>query len=329
MASALEEQLHIELIDRRSRLQTALAESGGARDLAQLLGEVDAALERVGTAQFGQCEMCHEAVEDDFLEDNPLVQYCLCELSEAQQRFLERDLTQASRLQWALLPRQNLAHAGWRTHFRYLPAGPVSGDYCDLVVADGAASPLYFGVGDVSGKGVAASFLMARLNAHFRNLVDAGLPAAAIAGRLNQLFHERKLAAQYATLACGRAEASGAVELCNAGHCPPLWIRPDDAVRIESTGRPVGLLPEDGYQARALSLAPGESLVLYSDGVSEARNGRDEEFGVDRLAGLLHDSRGLAPDAVAAACLRELTVFRAGIPQADDITLLILQREKS
>lgn len=327
MTSAMEAALHEELIDRRTRLQDALSESGDTRDLLQLLGEVDAALGRVAAEKYGQCEMCHTPVEDDFLEDNPLVQYCLCDLSEAQQRFLERDLAQASRLQWALLPKQNLAHAGWRTHFRYQPAGPVSGDYCDLVVADGAGSPLYFGVGDVAGKGVAASFLMARLNAHFRTLVEAGLCSADMAGRLNRLFLERKLAAQYATLVCGRAEASGEVDLCNAGHCPPLWLKSGGAVEIESTGRPVGMFGEDNYEARALALAPGESLVLYSDGVSEARNPRDEEFGVPRLAELLHRTRDLPPGAMAAACLREVAAFRNGAPQGDDLTLLVLRRE--
>src|SRR5207249_7870938 len=141
------------------------------------------------------------------------------------QTALQNDLDLASRIQWQLLPRQNVRVSGWEVHYRYEPAGPVSGDYCDAITENGDGGNLYVLTGDVSGKGVAASLLMAHLNAMFRTLVGMGLPVQHLLERANRLFSESTIASHYATLVCARAEVTGEVEVCNAGHCPPLVIR--------------------------------------------------------------------------------------------------------
>src|SRR6267143_331059 len=121
----------------------------------------------------------------------------------------------------------------------YEGAGPVSGDYCDAVSGDGGS--LYFAIGDVSGKGVTASMLMAHLHATLRALVPLNLPLDQLVTRASSLFCESALPSHFATLVLGRAGRSGDVEICNAGHVPPLVARGREVARIASTGIPIGM----------------------------------------------------------------------------------------
>lgn len=326
MDAATEANIRSQLLDRRQRLENAIVDVGEAPDLTRLLREIDSALERMDTRSFGSCEVCKEAVDDDFLEANPLIRYCLCRLSEPQQRALEKDIDLATRVQLALLPKQDLSFAGWEVHHRYEPAGPVSGDYCDAVARGNGEGTLFFMLGDVSGKGVAASFLMARLNATFRSLIDTGLPLDQLVGRANRIFGETTIASHYATLVCGKASASGEIEVCNAGHCPPLLLSGGEVSPIGATGFPVGIFGSGPYTVQNARLAPGDTLFLYSDGLTEARNERDSEFGVDRLSRFLRERKALSGRALAAACLKELASFLGGAPRADDLTLMVVRR---
>src|SRR6266511_2716189 len=190
MDTLLETNLRGHLQDRRQRLESVISKVGDAADLVRLLQEVDAALDRLEKKSYGLCNVCNLAIEEEFLLANPLVQYCLCELSPEQQRALEDDLGLAARVQWALLPPQNLSFAGWEVHFRYAPAGPVSGDYCDAVTGQSDGGDLFLAVGDVSGKGVAASLFMARLNALFRALIQTEVSVQQLVERANGLLSE-------------------------------------------------------------------------------------------------------------------------------------------
>src|SRR5713101_5185284 len=153
MATAEMTYLRSELEQRRERLHSALHSSAGDSSLSQLLTDVDAALDRFASGTYGLCQTCHDPIEPDRLLADPLVQFCLDHLTREEQRALENDLTLASRIQRALLPRVDFS-PGWEVRYHYQPAGLVSGDYCDLLeTPDG----LLFLLGDVSGKGVAAS----------------------------------------------------------------------------------------------------------------------------------------------------------------------------
>jgi len=125
-----------------------------------------------------------------------------------QRAELQRDLDLASQVQRNLLPQAGLRARGWETSYHYAPVGPVSGDYCDLIPSDGQ---LFFVLGDVSGKGVAASILMTQLHALFRSLTAVALPLGQIVTQANRVFCESALAGQYATLMCGQAKPSGEV----------------------------------------------------------------------------------------------------------------------
>jgi len=313
-----------QLLDRRRKLETAIAIQARSERLADLLQEVDSALERVNDGTYGLCKACHDPIEVERLISNPLLEFCLAHLTEAEQHALERDLQMARQIQATLLPKAKLTCGGWESCYHYQPAGPVSGDYCDLV--EGANGDLHFLFGDVSGKGVAASILTGHLHAMFRALISAGLALDELLARANALFCESTMPTSYATLVCGRAGRAGSVEIVNAGHCSPLWIGASHAKAIAATGLPLGLFCNSTYGVERVSLDSGDSLLLYTDGVPEARDLSNAEYGTERLSSVATAKRDLPADALIQACLSDLRAFQHGSLQADDITLMVLRR---
>ena len=321
--------LHSQLEKRKSRLEAALALAPSNAGLAGLLHEVDSALERMARNSYGICEDCHESIEADRLLADPIIRYCLDHLSDKGRAALQRDLDLASQLQRRLLPPCGLSTGSWETSYHYAPAGPVSGDYCDLISSDGQ---LFFILGDVSGKGVSASMLMAQLHALFRSFIAVGLPLCQIIEQVNRVFCESVLAGLYATLVFGQAKPSGEVEIHNAGHLPVMVAGGQAVQRLDSTGLPLGMFQGIEFTAARIHLNAGETLLLYTDGFSEARShavhpdaGEDEEYGVDRLARLLHAHSALPPVELISACLKDVSAFTNSSPYVDDLTLLAIR----
>jgi sigma-B regulation protein RsbU (phosphoserine phosphatase) len=317
------------LIARRSKLETARAGLPDVRtreDLSRLLREVDAALDRIAANAYGLCETCHEPIEADRLAADPLVKNCLDHLTPSEQRALEQDLDLAGRIQRGLLPARQMSFEAWDTFYHYEPLGPASGDYCDLIIP-GEGELLFF-MGDVSGKGVAASVLMANLHAIFRSLAPLGVPIPQLIERANRIFCESTGGDHYATLVCGRAAPTGEVEICNAGHCPPLWIRDGRATELAATGLPIGLFNHAEYATTTLAMQRDEALLLYTDGVTESRDGSDGEYGIERLVRATTRTADPTAAVLVAECLGDLKAFRAGARRADDVTILALQRAR-
>jgi phosphoserine phosphatase RsbU/P len=323
MITAEQTYLRTELEQRRERLHAALHSSAADASLSQLLTAVDEALHRIDQGTFGLCETCHDSVEPERLLSDPLVRFCLDHLTSAEQRALESDLSLAARIQRALLPSLGLAPTGWDVRFHYQPAGMVSGDYCDLVETD---SGLLFMLGDVSGKGVAASMLMSHLHATFRSLAEAGLPLDRMVEDANRIFCESTLAGQFATLVIGRAAHDGSVEFVSAGHLPLLHIHVDGVAPKDSTGVPLGMFCSAQFLVHRLTLAPGDAVFLYTDGLTEARNRAGQEYGLQRIRALAARHIGKAPDGLISECLEDLVSFGEGLKQTDDLTLLVVRR---
>lgn len=318
------ESARTQLTGRRVRLRDALAAKPEQTYLASLLEEVDAALSRMDDGSFGLCETCHEPIERERLAADPLVRFCLDHLTAPQQRALEQDLELAARIQAALLPCSDIACGGWNATYHYQAAGPVSGDYCDLIpAADGS---LYFMLGDVSGKGVAASMLMAHLHAMIRALAGPGIPPQDIVRRTSRLFCENTLADQYATLVCGRAHKNGSVELCNAGHLPSLIVQKGGVRSVDSTGLPLGLFCSQEFSMERIRLDRGDRIVLFTDGLTESLNPRQEELGVAPLIRMMQASPALPAKETLRSCLSLASAFRAGEPVRDDLALMVLER---
>jgi phosphoserine phosphatase RsbU/P len=323
MTTAEQTYLRTELEQRRERLHEALHSPAADASLSQLLTAVDTALNRIAQGTFGLCETCHDSIEAERLLADPLVQFCLDHLTSAEQRALESDLSLAARIQRGLLPKPGLAPVGWDVRYHYQPAGMVSGDYCDLFEIDGG---LLLMLGDVSGKGVAASMLMSHLHATFRSLAEGGLPLDRMVEGANRIFCESTLAGQFATLVVGRVTQDGSVELVNAGHLPVLHIHGDGVTPKDSNGVPLGMFCTTRFPVHRLTLAHGDTLLLYTDGLTEAQNRAGAEYGLHRIRTLAARHTGKEPAGLISECLEDLLSFREGLKQTDDLTLLAIRR---
>ncbi|HEV2388565.1 MAG TPA: SpoIIE family protein phosphatase [Candidatus Acidoferrales bacterium] len=307
---------------QQGRLRQALDSRSDPR-LDQLLAEVTQALERMQGGRYGVCESCHESIEPQTLAANPLIGFCLDHLSAPERRRLQDDLELAARVQARLLPERELRLAGWEVSYSYQPMGLVGGDYCDLVRT--ASNDFFFFLGDVSGKGVAASLLAAQLHGLFRTLVALELPLEMMIERANRIFCEATLSGQFATLVCGRASPSGRVEWVNAGHPTPLLVEGGRARQLESSSHPLGLFCDGAFPMNRLELSPRQALLLYTDGLVEATNSRGDEYGVARAAKLAETPCSSA-DALVNACLEDVAQFRSNSPLTDDLTVMALRR---
>jgi sigma-B regulation protein RsbU (phosphoserine phosphatase) len=323
MAERASSRIGEQLVERRSRLEQAISSSPDETQLKRLLAEVDAAIDRINGGVYGLCEVCEEPIEPDRLIADPLTRFCLEHLTAGQRRALEQDLDLASQIQVALLPKQSFELASWATAYRYEGAGPVSGDYCDLL---GSGEDLYFIVGDVSGKGVAASMLMAHLHASFRALVSLAMPLAEVMERASRMFCESTLPTHFATLVFGKAHPTGEVEMCNAGHNPPLLLKGSKLEEIKATGLPLGMFCEERFTVSRAQLDPGDSIFLYTDGVVEAVDEAGEQYGAERLHRVLRQGHHMAPEGLISRSVEDLRAFCAGTPRADDVTIMVIQR---
>jgi phosphoserine phosphatase RsbU/P len=318
---------HEELVNRRHRLERVLTQSPSSENLHYLLQEVDAALDRMEQGTYGMCETCNDLIEPERLLVDPLLRNCLDHLNTTEIRALERDLDLACEIQRGLLPKNNLQHEGWHAAYHYEPAGAVSGDYCDIIMPEVPSAPLYFNIGDVTGKGVAASILMGHLHAIFRSLVMVNLPLCDLVARANRIFCEGTGSTHFATLVSGRANAHGEVELCNAGHPYPLHVRSTGVHAISSTAVPIGLFCNGEFPSSTIAMAPGETLVLYTDGLTETTNASGEQYGEERLKSLLQTHARSSPQDILASCILDLKMFKEGKLKSDDLTILVLQRQ--
>jgi phosphoserine phosphatase RsbU/P len=322
MDTTTQSYLHLELERRRESLQAAAATGVRDASLHQLIHSVDEALARLNGGAFGICEVCHESIEADRLICNPLLRFCLDHLSTEEQRALERDLLMAAGIQRKLLPRADWSQGNWQARYHYAPANLVSGDYVDLIESDGG---FLFLLGDVAGKGVAASMLMSHLHATFRTLAGQSLALGEMAAHANRLFCESTTAGQYVTLVMGRAWPDGKVEYASAGHLPLLHVSRGGVSARQATGVPLGMFCTTEFPVCQLHLGAGDTLFLYTDGLSEIFNAKGDEYGMRRVESLVARHAAMHPDHMLSACLDEIGSFSAGVKRTDDLTLLVLR----
>jgi len=322
MDNATQSYFHTELERRRASLQAACVSNVSDASLKQLLQTVDEALARLDAGTFGLCEVCHDTIEADRLLCNPLLQFCLDHLSTEEQRALERDLVLAAGIQRGLLPREDWSAGNWTARYHYAPANQVSGDYFDLIEGDDS---FLFLLGDVAGKGVAASMLMSHLHATFRTLAGQNLPLKDLMANANRLFCESTTAGQYATLVVGRAWHDGKIEYASAGHLPLLHVAEGGISSRRATGVPLGMFCTTEFPVCNLQLAPGDSLFLYTDGLTEIFNAKGDEYGLRRVESLVARHACTSPEKMLSACLEEIRTFSAGVKHTDDLTLLVMR----
>jgi len=240
---------------------------------------------------------------------------------------LERDIELARRIQVALLPDHLPRLPGYTLHAGNVPSLGVSGDFYKVVErAEGREVVLM--VVDVSGKGISASLLTGSLEALSAAPIAGGEPPERVCASCSQLLQERTPPERYATMFLGVLQpGSGVVRYCNAGHTPGLWIGSDGTTGwLHSTAPPVGLVPGMAFEAAEVVLDPGDTLLVYTDGITEAENADGAEFGEDRLRELCASMAGAPPGELARAIETRLGSHCGGAPPLDDRTLLIVHR---
>ena len=314
--------LRSELINWQERLESASTAAEGLA-LNGLLREVKSAIEQLSKPEsYGVCQVCHEQLGQTTINSDPLARTCLDCLTQEQLAELDDDLGRAWLIQGESLPKQNFRFNGWEVCYHYEPAGQLSGDYCDVVTT--AAGDLYFLIGDVAGKGVAASLLMSRLHAIFRSLISMRLPVSQLVEKANHLFADTTMRPYYATLVCGKASVHGEVEVCNAGHCPPLVMHDGTVSPIAATGLPVGMFCQENYETVRFNLQRGDRLLLYTDGLSEARDAANEEYS-GRLHAFVSGCADLKASNLVSQLLGDMREFSKGAQVNDDMTVMAIE----
>jgi phosphoserine phosphatase RsbU/P len=245
----------------------------------------------------------------------------------AQRERLNRELEIAQEVQEHFFPQRLPCVPGLDYCGRCRPAREVGGDYYDFLELP--ESRLGIAIGDVSGKGIGAALMMASLEASLRSQASVGHDLAELMRRVNSLMYEASSANRYATLFYAEYDPRSH-QLCyvNAGHNPPLILRKSavgcQVLRLETGGSVIGLLPQC-YEQESFPLVAGDLAVLFTDGVSESMNGRDEEWTEERLIELAKTCHGLPAFEVMTRILAAAEAFAAGAPQHDDMTLVALR----
>lgn len=249
-------------------------------------------------------------------------------VAEAMERQrLEQEVRLARQIQVALLPATLPQLPGWELHGGTLPSRGVSGDFYKLLLrGDGTSCALF--VADVSGKGIAASLLTASLEALSALPLEGSDPPARICEQVGAMLHRRTPPEKYATAFLGVFDPpSGRLIWTNAGHNPALLLRSGgEAVWLRSNGVPLGLIPGAKYGEGELVMEPGDVLLVYTDGITEAADPDDEEFGEGRLLEAALRGRTLPLREMATVLERDLDAFARGVPFHDDRTLVLVRR---
>lgn len=245
---------------------------------------------------------------------------------ELKDKLLVRDEIEIAReVQLALLPRRHPQREGWSIWGQTRPANDVGGDLIDYVVVGGGRLGIV--LGDVAGKGLGAALLMARLQAILRATAPEIRDLTHLGFRLNEILLRDGIDNRYATLFFMLLDpATGRISYLNAGHNPPIVLRDGGMERLEANGPPLGMMPDARFSDRETRLAPGDLLFVYSDGLPEARNAQDDEFGTERLAALLPGLRGLQAEDAAHRVLSRAEAFMGGARPHDDISVIVVSR---
>jgi sigma-B regulation protein RsbU (phosphoserine phosphatase) len=239
---------------------------------------------------------------------------------------MEDELKIAREIQQGLLPEQLPRIPGFEIAGINIPSYQVGGDYYDVIQHDGR--DYVVAIGDVSGKGTPAALLMAGVQAVLRTIAPLQLPLPVATGRINDLICLNTHGGKFITFFWGLLETEHRVfRYVNAGHNPPMLIRKNGNIeKLESGGLILGIMKSvTPYQEGAVTFEPGDVLLMYTDGVSEAMNPESVDFSEEELEKVASNSRGLSSGEMIAKIRHALELHTKGSPQSDDITMLVLK----
>jgi sigma-B regulation protein RsbU (phosphoserine phosphatase) len=245
---------------------------------------------------------------------------------ERQKIAMEKDLQAAREVQMTLIPKRVPEVAGYRFAAVTIPAREVGGDLYDFTAKE--PGQLAVCLGDVSGKGLAASLLMANVQATLRDQAFTAAPASECVRRSNMLLFQNTGNEKFVTLFYALLDpASGSLTCCNAGHERPFLIRSGGEIsRLTAGGTVLGILEDYPYEQETVTLRPGDLVLIFSDGVSEAMNSSGEQLGEGPIQAVLKKHHGGDPEGLKEALIAAVRTHAAGAPQADDITIVVVKR---
>jgi sigma-B regulation protein RsbU (phosphoserine phosphatase) len=238
---------------------------------------------------------------------------------------MEHELQMARDIQQSLLPKENPQIPGANIAGLSYPAREVGGDYYDFIPMD--SKRLGVVIADVSGKGVPASLLMSNIQATLRVQVVSSQSPGQCIREANTALHKSTASDKYATLFYGILDMEErSFTSTNAGHNAPMLMSEGTCCRrLEMGGIVLGMLPDMPFQEEKIQLNSGDLLLMFSDGITEAMNDREEEYGEKRLMKLLKEHGGLAPEALLEKIVAEVRAFTGGTQQQDDMTLVVIK----
>lgn len=243
---------------------------------------------------------------------------------ELKDKVLARDEIEVARqVQQALLPKSPPFHPGYDIWLFTRPANTVGGDLVDFLALPGQRMALV--LGDVAGKGLGAALLAAKLQATLRALAPDCEPLGQLGNRLNAILCRDGLPNRFSTVFLTVLGADGRLRYLNAGHCPPFVIGPSGVRRLPPLSLPLGILPDATYEEGEWDIAPGELLVLHSDGLSEARRG-DVLFDEAELPRILPRLQGLSAEEAGRRLLQTVDAFAEEEGLEDDLSLVLFRR---
>jgi phosphoserine phosphatase RsbU/P len=296
-----------------------------------LLAQIKDALARVDSHTFGSCKVCDEYVELHRLEVQPVAEVCLGCISDKEKKILEEELFVASKIHRALLPQTTAKIDGFDLAAKSMAAGGVGGDYYDfLPSSDGSTIRVL--IADTVGKGLPAGLLMSNLQGAMRVIAETIKSPASLITRVNQWFCRNIPVTKFVSLACLSVETQNGknakIKYTNAGHWSPILIRTNGEVELlNPTGGLLGVHDEFSYDEQNIELFPGDIVVLYTDGITEAQNAEGKMYEEDRLTEFLTTHRSEPAETILENLLRDVGHFTGNSKLDDDLTVIVLQKK--
>ena len=291
------------------------------------LDVIDDAISKADSKTLGKCEVCHEVVEAELLEVDYTACVCIEHLSKEERHQLESELELAQDVQKTLLPQEVPKIPGLEIAAFSRPAQIVGGDYFDFVDFSNGLHGL--AIADVAGHGISASLHMASIQALLQTLVPVNKSPAEVMGQLHKLFIHNVRFETFVTFFIGAFDSSTkTLTFSNAGHLPPLVLRKNKSKKesvemLRPTGAAIGLVEEAEFAEKTIELQKEDLLVLYTDGITEAVNLQNQEFGRKRLETLIRQVERLPVRELIQKIRLSLEEFSEGKPLADDTTIVI------
>jgi sigma-B regulation protein RsbU (phosphoserine phosphatase) len=249
-------------------------------------------------------------------------------LYQEEQELLKmmQEMNLARKIQTNLLPAEAPNLKGYEAFGISIPAKDVGGDYYDFITKD--SDQMVFCLGDVSGKGMPAALLMANLQATLRGQAMGCNSALDCLKKSNQLLYHSTDMEKYATMFYGVISSTHhELIFANAGHNNPFLVSQDGSFqRLKTVGIPLGWLEDFDYTEEKVPLKPGDILVTFSDGISEAMNEMEEEFEEEPILDIVKENLSLSPKEISDKIIEAVQVHAGNAPQADDMTLVVIKR---